>query len=75
MAYKPVGVDESGKFPPRVQKALTDTFVTKPIGIQNGQVPIWDSTLKTWVGANSSSPTTIDGGVWDPTQQAWVADN
>lgn len=28
MAYKPVGADENGKFPPRVQTALNATYVT-----------------------------------------------
>lgn len=27
MAYKPVGADENGKFPPRVDAALKGTFV------------------------------------------------
>lgn len=28
MAYKPVGADENGKFPPRVEAALSATYVT-----------------------------------------------
>jgi hypothetical protein len=27
MAYKPVGADDNGKFPPRVQAALAATYV------------------------------------------------
>lgn len=28
MAYKPVGADENGQFPPRVETALAATYVT-----------------------------------------------
>ena len=28
MAYKPVGADENGHFPPRVEAALSATYVT-----------------------------------------------
>lgn len=62
MPYKPVGIDENGRFPPRVQASLVSQFVTKPVGIQNGQVPVWDSAQNAWIGVEGSTPTTIDGG-------------
>jgi len=79
MAYKPVGVDEDGRFPPRVQEELAETFVSKPVGISNGQVPAWDTATGTWVAKaiNTGSeeiilPPTIDGGVWDPVTDTWI---
>lgn len=62
MPFKPVGVDENGHFPPRVRQALADTFVTKPDGIGNGQVPVWDATTETWVPGFAPVPSSIDGG-------------
>lgn len=66
MPFKPVGVDENGKFPLRVRQALADTFVSKPANIRDGQVPVWDAATQTWIpgtlGSGGSAPATIDGG-------------
>lgn len=79
MPYKPVGVDENSQFPPRVRQALADMFVTKPVDISDGQVPVWNAATNTWIagsGGGSSDewvlPTAIDGGVWDPATSTWV---
>lgn len=82
MPYKPVGIDENGLFPPRVRTALAEAFVTKPSNISDGQVPVWDADLNTWVAGSGSDltpdpvgywflPPTIDGGVWDPETNTW----
>ena len=66
MPFKPVGVNEKNQFPPRIMDELAKTFVTKPEGIKNGQIPIWDSVTKTWIagspGSGAGSPALIDGG-------------
>lgn len=71
MPYKPVGVDENSRFPPRVQAALAEVFITKPVGVKDGQVPVWDASAQKWVG-KSMEVEAIDGGVWDPNTQTWV---
>jgi len=85
MPYKPVGIDENSHFPPRVNTALAQMFVTKPANLVDGQVPVWDADMQTWVGGAGGSgsgsggsyddrlPSNIDGGVWDPTTNTWVA--
>lgn len=84
--YKPVGVDENSHFPPRVQTMLTETFVTKPSSIADGQVPVWDATNNTWIAGSGGSggggtggseewwgvPPSIDGGIWDDATDTWV---
>lgn len=81
MAYKPVGVDDDSHFPPRVQEALADMFVTVPPSIADGQVPVWDASSNTWVAGEGGSgdsgtpwaaPPTIDGGIWDAGTGTWV---
>lgn len=69
MPFKPVGVNERNQFPPRIMDELSKTFVTKPNNIENGQIPIWDSTTNTWRAGSpiSSAPTRIDGG--SPTER------
>lgn len=67
MPIKPVGVDESGRFPTRVRLALAEEFVTKPSGIMDGQVPVWNASTGTWVAStfnagDGSVPSKIDGG-------------
>lgn len=62
MAFKPLGVDENGDLPPRVRERLSELFVGKPIGISNGQIPVWDAATETWVPGAGSVPTSIDGG-------------
>jgi hypothetical protein len=64
MAFKPVGVDENGDLPPRVRVRLADIFVTKPEGIEHGQVPVWDANTGTWIPGSSewSTQPVIDGG-------------
>jgi hypothetical protein len=65
MPFKPVGVDENGNLPIRVRQRLSETFVTKPVGIQDGQVPVWDAATGTWIPGSTgdgSTQTVIDGG-------------
>lgn len=66
MPFKPVGVNEQNQFPPRIMNELSKTFIKKPEGIQNGQVPIWDSVTKSWKAGSPSmgaeTPALIDGG-------------
>jgi hypothetical protein len=67
MPYKPVGIDENNQFPMRVRIALAQTFVTKPEGIRDGQIPVWDAETQTWIAGNpgsgdGSAPAVIDGG-------------
>lgn len=71
MPYKPVGVDENSRFPPRVQAALAEVFITKPVGVKDGEVPVWDADAQKWV-SKSMEVEAIDGGVWDPATQTWV---
>jgi len=81
MPYKPVGVDEFGNFPPRVNSALKSIFVTKPANLIDGQVPVWDADTDTWVAGNGGGggssdpglPASIDGGIWDPETSTWIA--
>ena len=72
MPYKPVGVDENSQFPPRVKTALANMFVTKPAGITDGQVAVWDADTSTWVAGMAGLPPAIDGGIWDPITNSWV---
>lgn len=70
MPIKPVGVDENGRFPTRVRLALAEDFVTKPTGIRDGQVPVWNAATGTWVAGalgagDASAPAVIDGGAPD----------
>lgn len=67
MPIKPVGVDENGRFPTRVRIALAQEFVSKPEGIRDGQVPVWNASTGTWVpgalgAGDGSAPAVIDGG-------------
>jgi predicted methyltransferase MtxX (methanogen marker protein 4) len=68
MPMKPVGVDENSRFPTRVRVALAAEFVTKPAGIRDGQVPVWNASTGTWIagalgsGDNTTAPAKIDGG-------------
>lgn len=64
MPYKPVGVDETGHFPLRVRQALAEEFVTKPEGILDGQIPVWNAATQSWIPGYSegSLVTSIDGG-------------
>lgn len=79
MPYKPVGIDENSRFPPRVNAALADMFVTKPVGISDGQVPVWDAISGTWIAGNGGSgstewvlPPAVDGGVYDVVTNTWI---
>jgi hypothetical protein len=48
MAYKVVGADENGHFPPRVQTALNATYVPRSssqIGLDTDGVPYFSSAL------------------------------
>lgn len=68
MPFKPIGIDAEGNLPTRAKAALEKIFVTKPTGIRDGQVPIWDSATQTWVagspgsGSGTALPPIIDGG-------------
>jgi len=68
MPYKPVGINENGEFPLRVRQALANILVTKPDGIRDGQVPVWNASTNSWVagalgsGGDSTAPAIIDGG-------------
>lgn len=65
MPFKPVGVNENNQFPPRIMGELEKTFVVKPEGIENGQIPVWDSVTNTWKAVSPDTDTTpvlIDGG-------------
>lgn len=54
MPYKPVGADENGKFPPRVQVALSATILDK---IKTDSVPRWKATTAYLAGDKVLSPT------------------
>ena len=80
--YRPVGIDQDDRFAPDVIAALADDFVTKPSGITDGQVPVWNATSGIWVAGSGGSggsggpsdhilPMAIDGGYWNPDSYSW----
>ena len=63
MAYKPVGADENGKFPPRVEAALSATFASKAQGAKA------DAAIPAAEKGVASGVATLDGAGLVPSGQ------